>query len=298
MKIKKACLASGLTERAVRLYLSKNLLSPERKNGILDFSPKDVALLKDIAILRQFDFSIEQIRHIIHSSSSIGGVIDEKIDQINQQQGHLTIAARCLYAAQQSKPSDMQALANSLRQSSSAPVCPNFGQYDEPDNTPSAEPVRYARTGRYWAIISIVLASILLFFIFLLSRTRLEGYLPITPFTVLQVQENAVVHIQTENPTAIKFLGTDSIFVPCRCFGPALKAGDRLDSGCQLAVKLKNRDLIQLGISPFQNLNTPSTDVNNAWIEWILQQLSAKSIHQNMTLWVREISTQKPLIQQ
>ena len=53
MKMKKACEATFLTERAIRLYISKGLITPRQVNGQIDFSPEDIILLQDIALFRQ-----------------------------------------------------------------------------------------------------------------------------------------------------------------------------------------------------------------------------------------------------
>ena len=61
MRIKKACQVTGLTERAVRLYVKKGLLRPAVREGLLDFSAEDVHRLRDIALLRYLGFTLEQI---------------------------------------------------------------------------------------------------------------------------------------------------------------------------------------------------------------------------------------------
>ena len=53
MKMKKACEATSLTERAIRLYIAKGLITPGQKDGLIDFSPEDIQHLRDISCLRQ-----------------------------------------------------------------------------------------------------------------------------------------------------------------------------------------------------------------------------------------------------
>ena len=69
MKIKAVCEQTGLTDRTIRYYIEEGLISPfytenylGRKN--FDFSEADVAMLKDIAILRKFGFSIAEIKQL------------------------------------------------------------------------------------------------------------------------------------------------------------------------------------------------------------------------------------------
>lgn len=66
MKIKDVIGRTGLTDRAIRLYISNGLISPHSEKSYtgrssFDFSEADVALLQQIALLRKADFSLEQI---------------------------------------------------------------------------------------------------------------------------------------------------------------------------------------------------------------------------------------------
>ena len=72
MKIKHACELTGLSDRTVRYYIEQNLISPSYTENYLgrkayDFSQKDIKELNDIAVLRKFDFTIEEIRDIINN---------------------------------------------------------------------------------------------------------------------------------------------------------------------------------------------------------------------------------------
>jgi len=69
MKMKKVCEQTGLTDRAVRLYIESGLLSPSEEQGYsgrrsLQFSEADVEMLKTVAVLRKADFSIADIREM------------------------------------------------------------------------------------------------------------------------------------------------------------------------------------------------------------------------------------------
>ena len=65
MQIKEVCSRTGLTERTVRFYIEKGLLSPGKswRNGreYLDFSEGDIRALERIAALRRCFFTLEQI---------------------------------------------------------------------------------------------------------------------------------------------------------------------------------------------------------------------------------------------
>lgn len=80
MKIKEVCLRTGLTDRTVRFYIEEGLISPSYTENYLgrkafDFCEEDVAELCDIAVLREFDFSVEEIRRILTDPESSREVI-------------------------------------------------------------------------------------------------------------------------------------------------------------------------------------------------------------------------------
>lgn len=67
MKMKEVLERTGLTDRAVRLYIANDLVAPECTRGYTgrnnyEFSEADVEILQKIALLRKADFSIEQIK--------------------------------------------------------------------------------------------------------------------------------------------------------------------------------------------------------------------------------------------
>ena len=69
MKMKEVCMATGLTERAVRFYVQEQLVFPQsqRRGGRtwLDFSQVDVDRLKAISVLRKAGFTIGEIRSMV-----------------------------------------------------------------------------------------------------------------------------------------------------------------------------------------------------------------------------------------
>ena len=66
MKMKEICEKTGLTERAVRLYCERGLITPEsytqNDREYLVFGERDERALRCIAILRAADFSLEEIQ--------------------------------------------------------------------------------------------------------------------------------------------------------------------------------------------------------------------------------------------
>ena len=80
MKIKRVCQLTGLSDRAVRYYIEEALIQPSctenylgRKN--FDFSDADVKVLQDIAVLRKFGFSIQEIREIAQNPGASVAVL-------------------------------------------------------------------------------------------------------------------------------------------------------------------------------------------------------------------------------
>ncbi len=80
MKIKTVCERTGLTDRAVRHYIEEELIHPAYTENYLgrrtfDFTEADVTRLSEIATLRKFDFSVEEIRHMLRDSTVIPATV-------------------------------------------------------------------------------------------------------------------------------------------------------------------------------------------------------------------------------
>ncbi|MBR6513713.1 MAG: MerR family transcriptional regulator [Clostridia bacterium] len=82
MKIKSVCQATELTDRTVRYYIEEGLISPSYTENYLgrksyDFSEEDISRLKEIALLRKFDFTVEEIKSLIHQTRSAACIIED-----------------------------------------------------------------------------------------------------------------------------------------------------------------------------------------------------------------------------
>ncbi len=80
MKIKAVCEATGLTDRTIRYYVEEQLISPAYTENYLgrksfSFSEEDIHLLKNISVLRKFDFTIEDIREILKDTGNSIAII-------------------------------------------------------------------------------------------------------------------------------------------------------------------------------------------------------------------------------
>lgn len=80
MKIKTVCDITGLTDRTVRYYIEEQLIAPAYTENYLgrksfDFSQTDINTLKNISVLRKFDFTIGEIRDIINDANASSTII-------------------------------------------------------------------------------------------------------------------------------------------------------------------------------------------------------------------------------
>ena len=90
MKIKQVMAKTGLTDRAIRLYIENDLVKPEcdeNYNGrkSIDFSERDVEQLKNIALLRKADFSIQEIKDLQMGGEVAQNTIKEYINRTNEK---------------------------------------------------------------------------------------------------------------------------------------------------------------------------------------------------------------------
>ncbi len=90
MKIKAVCEKTGLTDRTIRYYIEEGLISPSYTENYLgrkafDFSEENITELNNIAILRNFDFSIEEIRGILIDPESSPAIIREARQRVEKE---------------------------------------------------------------------------------------------------------------------------------------------------------------------------------------------------------------------
>lgn len=90
MKIKQVMAKTGLTDRAIRLYIENELVKPEcdeNYNGrkSIEFSETDVENLKNIALLRKADFSIQEIKSLQMGGEKAQNTIKEYINRTNEK---------------------------------------------------------------------------------------------------------------------------------------------------------------------------------------------------------------------
>ena len=89
MKIKSVCELTGLTDRTIRYYIEEKLISPLYIENYLgrktyNFSEKDVKDLNDIAVLRKFDFTLEEIKSVINDAETSKEILSNVKDRTAQ----------------------------------------------------------------------------------------------------------------------------------------------------------------------------------------------------------------------
>ncbi len=93
MTIKQAAATCGLTEKAIRLYEEKGLISPviTERNGrnFRDYNDETVARLQTIAALRRAFFSLEQIAAILDTPENIPAVFASYRAELQKQYADL-----------------------------------------------------------------------------------------------------------------------------------------------------------------------------------------------------------------
>ncbi len=90
MKIKDVITETGLTDRAIRLYIENGLVAPScsenyagRKN--IDFTQDDVETLKNIATLRKAGFSIAQIKELFSDITKAPDIVSNMIGELSEK---------------------------------------------------------------------------------------------------------------------------------------------------------------------------------------------------------------------
>lgn len=92
MKISEVCTKTELTEKTVRFYVEKGLLKKEAQivNGrkCRDYNEEDVAILKDISVLRRAGFSIQGIADMQTKEEELHSVLSRQIIMLDREAAH------------------------------------------------------------------------------------------------------------------------------------------------------------------------------------------------------------------
>ena len=103
MKMKEVCDKTDLTERAVRFYVAKGLVSPElivrNDREYREYSREDVQTLRDISDLRKLSFSIEEILSMQKSPERIAEVLSVRRAALRKEINITFVPAQVPHAA-------------------------------------------------------------------------------------------------------------------------------------------------------------------------------------------------------
>lgn len=126
MKIKEVCTQTGLTDKAVRHYIRNGLVFPVynenytgRKN--YTFSEEDVKRLKQIAILRKYEFSISSIKAILNGESDITAHLLSHIEEMKSKTDNDIQLINELIQTVNAKPDTVDRLCTQLNNANYVP---------------------------------------------------------------------------------------------------------------------------------------------------------------------------------
>jgi len=190
MKMKEICERTGLTERAVRLYCERGLLAPEtytqNDREYLVFHDRDEQALRCIAILREADFSLDEIRTMQQEPFLIEKTVREHTARLMKESSEKLQLCQKLQAIEPGKLRDIVDLAKELEQnephSNVAPLQgPTFAEFCEQggyceDESLFAEEERLVHRGRIFARIYSVSYVVLAVLNALLGATNFASF--------------------------------------------------------------------------------------------------------------------------
>lgn len=121
LRIKEVCKKTGLTDKAVRLYINNELIYPDFQEGYngrknYNFSEDDVSLLKKIALLRRYNFSIQTIKEMLDDNDCIPEVLENHLFNTKQTLAESSMVLTNLYNAQNNSVSNLDELCDVLSQ--------------------------------------------------------------------------------------------------------------------------------------------------------------------------------------
>ena len=118
MQIKEAAERAALTERAVRLYEERGLISPHitNKNGrdFRDYNERDLERLKTISALRRALFTIDEIGEMLDDPASIPAITAKNRRRLHDDFAQLAYLTSCIDAVDTSLIADAAGLSRAI----------------------------------------------------------------------------------------------------------------------------------------------------------------------------------------
>lgn len=290
MRMKKVCEATGLTERAIRLYMKKGLITPRLRDGLTAFDNEDIRVLRDIALLRRMGFAVEEIAAL--QQGAVGETVAHRLMQAQQEAVQAQETMLLLTGLAESPPKDLDALTETIRRRRPLPE-PDFRRMDEDSEIPPVSGVSAHWRWMGWClVILLALAGVV---ITLLALPRMTGYVPVGPFTVESINGEEIT-VQLEQPETIALLGRSRLTVPYQAGRETIMPGMHIDKGCQLVLRISGRVLMQSGVSPWMRFRTPYPFVTEAWVKTALHALTEDLLAGAGTLYIHEYAGVRPLL--
>ncbi len=124
MKIKTVCELTGLTARTIRVYIDEKLIAPEFTENYLgrrsfEFSQSDITALQNIATLRKYGFSIDEIHNILLDSQTSIAIIENVKQRTKIQADESLERLKALACVEDKKAYSVEELSEILLQSES-----------------------------------------------------------------------------------------------------------------------------------------------------------------------------------
>ncbi len=120
MKIKELSSLTGVSERTIRYYIDDGLFVPENctesysGRRSYDFSESDVIRLKEIALLRKYDFSIVDIKKLFDGDIDINGLLTKWVEEAEKNTEEKTEEINTVKVAIGRQPKSIDELCNML----------------------------------------------------------------------------------------------------------------------------------------------------------------------------------------
>lgn len=196
MKIKEVCERTHLTRRAVRFYEEKGLVSPAitAENDYRDYGEADVRRLLLVARLREYRFSVEQIRRLLDCPQDAEAVFAAHRASLSEEHDACGAILAALERLRLPSVLDPDGLLDALTRAASEPLPPprdlepDFGRFDDLTREERAalahrakEHVSRMETGRRKR--RAVMAAVLAAFLVLFSAAGIRVYWENQPVT-------------------------------------------------------------------------------------------------------------------
>ena len=188
MKIHEVSLKTGLTEKAIRLYIQNGLIHPHVEEGIqrnsYTFSETDVKELEEIAVFRKAGFSLFEISLIKEMPEKLPELLNTKLTSLEVEIEEKKTIKEAISRLEANELGNVSQVANSLR--------PAIKSDEEIKETHTKRPIYisiiililfafllYAYTKSGWFAVSII-ASFLCFLVGLISCIMTVRYATVT----------------------------------------------------------------------------------------------------------------------